>query len=61
MLNAMRRNARFSLHLTHADGPLPHAKEIRCRSGIAGTAKLLHPERAQAGTVGNIHGRHVSA
>ena len=57
LLDAMRRNARFSLHLTHADGPLPHAKEIRVQiGGLLGLQKLLHPDRAQDSTVSNIHG-----
>jgi hypothetical protein len=57
LLDAMRRNARFSLHLTHADRPLPHAKEIRVQiGGLLGLQKLLHLDRAQDSTVGNIHG-----
>jgi hypothetical protein len=57
LLNAMRRNARFSLHITHADGPLPHAKEIRVQiGGLLGLQKLLHPDRANADTVHNING-----
>ena len=57
LLDAMRRNARFSLHLTHTDGPLPHAKEIRVQvGGLLGLQKLLHPDRAQEDTIVNIHG-----
>jgi hypothetical protein len=45
LLDSLRRNARFSLHVTHADGPLPHAKEIRVQTGgLLGLQKLLHPE-----------------
>ncbi len=57
LLDAMRRNARFSLHITHADGPLPHAKEIRVQiGGLLGLQKLLHPDRSQADAVHNING-----
>jgi hypothetical protein len=57
LLDAMRRNARFTLHITHADGPLPHAKEIRVQiGGLLGLQKLLHPDRTQADAVYNING-----
>jgi hypothetical protein len=62
LLDAMRRNARFSLHITHADGPLPHAKEIRVQiGGLLGLQKLLHPDRAQAASVQNINGLATEA
>ena len=32
-LNTLRSKARFSLHLTHADKPLPHTKEIKVQTG----------------------------
>lgn len=57
LLDTMRRNARFSLHLTHANGPLPHAKEIRVQvGGLLGLQQLLHPESSGADKVSNIHG-----
>jgi hypothetical protein len=57
LLDAMRRNARFTLHITHADGPLPHAKEIRVQiGGLLGLQKLLHPDLAHADSVYNING-----
>jgi hypothetical protein len=57
LLDALRRNARFPLHLTHVDGPLPHAKEIRVQiGGLLGLQRLMHPDRAQADTVPNING-----
>ena len=62
LLDTMRRNARFSLHVTHADGPLPHAKEIRVQiGGLLGLQKLLHPDRAQADSVHNINGLATEA
>jgi hypothetical protein len=62
LLDAMRRKARFSLHVTHADGPLPHAKEIRVQiGGLLGLRKLLHPELAPAEPVQNIHGLATEA
>jgi hypothetical protein len=57
LLDALRRNARFSLHLTHADGPLPHAKEIRVQiGGLIGLQTLLYPDRVGSQTVINISG-----
>ena len=58
----MRRNARFSLHITHADGPLPHAKEIRVQiGGLLGLQKLLHPDLAQADSIHDINGLATEA
>jgi hypothetical protein len=57
LLDAMRRNARFSLHLTHANGPLPHAKEIRVQiGGLLGLRSLLHPESVPSDKVDDING-----
>ncbi|MGB7931279.1 MAG: hypothetical protein WCH04_03495 [Gammaproteobacteria bacterium] len=62
LLDALRRNARFSLHITHADGPLPHAKEIRVQiGGLLGLQKLLHPDQAQADSVNDINGLATEA
>jgi len=62
LLGILRRKARFSLHLTRADAPLPHAKEIRVQiGGMLGLQKLLHPDLVQSDTVGNIHGLAVEA
>jgi hypothetical protein len=57
LLDSMRRNARFSLQLTRAEGPLPHNKEIRVQTGgLLGLQKLLRPELANSDTVVDIHG-----
>ena len=62
LLDALRHNARFSLHITHADGPLPHAKEIRVQiGGLLGLQRLLHPDLAEAGSVQNINGLATEA
>ena len=62
LLDAMRRNARFSLHITQADGPLPHAKEIRVQiGGLLGLQKLLHPDMTQADSVHDINGLATEA
>lgn len=62
LLDAMRRNARFSLHITQAVGPLPHAKEIRVQiGGLLGLQKLLHPEMTQADSVHDINGLATEA
>lgn len=57
LLDTMRRNARFSLQLTRAEGPLPHNKEIRVQTGgLLGLQKLLRPEQTDSDRVINIHG-----
>ena len=62
LLDALRRNARFSLHLTHADGPLPHAKELKVQvGGLLGLQRELHPELAHADSVDNINGLALEA
>lgn len=55
LLDELRRNARFSLHVTRAEGPLPHAKEIRVQTGgLLGLQKLLYPEAASEEKVADI-------
>jgi hypothetical protein len=55
LLTRMRSNARFALHLTHADGPLPHAKEIRVQTGgLLGLQGLIHPYLADQENVADI-------
>jgi len=55
-LNSMRQKARFALHLTRADEPLPHAKEIKVQTGgLLGLQALLHPESGEQ-QIGNILG-----
>jgi hypothetical protein len=57
LLNTMRRNARFALHLTSADAPLPHAKEIKVQTGgLLGLQGLLHPDKAEATNIDNVIG-----
>ena len=44
LLARMRSNARFALHVTHSDEPLPHAKEIRVQTGgLLSMQGLIHP------------------
>ena len=55
--NQMRSNARFALHLTSADEPLPHAREIKVQTGgLLGLQSLLHPEKSAADSVENAIG-----
>ena len=55
LLRRMRSNARFALHITHADGPLPHAKEIRVQTGgLLGLQGLIHPYLAEQANVADI-------
>ena len=57
LLDTMRRKARFSLHVTHADNPLPHAKEIRVQvGGLLGLQKLMDPQATEATAVDDIYG-----
>jgi len=57
LLDRMRRNARFALHLTHADRPLPHAREIKVQTGgLLGLQGLLRPEQAEQENVDNAIG-----
>jgi len=56
-LNPLRSKARFSLHLTHADEPLPHTREIRVQTGgLLGLQELLYPDKAGSTQAGNIIG-----
>lgn len=57
LLDQMRHKARFALHLTHAEAPLPHAKEIKVQTGgLLGMQALLHPEKAGQQAVENAIG-----
>ena len=57
LLNSMRRKARFALHLTQANAPLPHAKEIKVQTGgLLGLQALLHPGKAGQQNIDNAIG-----
>jgi len=57
LLDQMRSKARFALHLTSADAPLPHAREIKVQTGgLLGLQGLLHPEKTGAENVENAIG-----
>ena len=57
LLNSMRHKARFALHLTRADAPLPHAKEIKVQTGgLLGLQSLLRPEKPGQQNVDNVLG-----
>jgi len=59
----MHDNARFVLHQSQLDGPLPHAQEIRVQcGGISGLADLLERRRGDNSIdTDNIHGLVGSA
>ena len=62
LLDHMRSKARFALHLTSADSPLPHAREIKVQTGgLLGLQGLLHPEKATADNVENTIGLVATA
>ncbi len=55
LLQLMRNNARFALHLTTVQGPLPHAKEIRVQTGgMLGLQGLVYPEKKDQAGVDDI-------
>jgi hypothetical protein len=57
LLDDMRSKARFALHQTSADGPLPHAREIKVQTGgLLGLQGLLHPEMDDAENIDNAIG-----
>jgi hypothetical protein len=57
LLHNMRSKARFALHLTSADGPLPHAREIKVQTGgLLGLQGLLHPALSDADNIDNAIG-----
>lgn len=52
LIDRLRRNARFALHLTSAEAPLPHAKEIKVQTGgLLGLQALVRPGTEQANMV----------
>jgi hypothetical protein len=56
LLNIMRQKARFSLHVTHATSPLPHAKEIKVQvGGLLGLQKAMDTQAADMPTVDDIY------
>jgi hypothetical protein len=62
LLNCMRSNARFALRLTSAEGPLPHAREIKVQTGgLLGLQGLLHPDKADNTNIENAIGLIDSA
>jgi hypothetical protein len=57
LLNTMRHKARFALHLTRADAPLPHAREIKVQTGgLLGLQAVLYPEKAGLQHIDNVLG-----
>jgi hypothetical protein len=61
-LNSMRSNARFALHLTSADAPLPHAREIKVQTGgLLGLQGLIYPHRATDSNIDNAIGLIAAA
>jgi len=55
LLQLMRNNARFALHLTSVQGPLPHAKEIRVQTGgMLGLQGLVYSDKKEQASVDDI-------
>lgn len=55
-LNVARQKARFSLRLKTADGPLPHANEIKVQvGGLLGLQKLGDSENPDITTVTDVY------
>jgi len=56
LLGLLRRNAAFALKLTHADEPLPHAKDVKVQcGGLRGLHGALRTEQAAEAGVADIH------
>jgi len=55
LLALLHENARFTLHLPHLEGALPHAKEMKVQcGGLLGLQGVLDDGKAEAATVDNI-------
>jgi hypothetical protein len=55
LLQLMRNNGRFALHLTSVQGPLPHAKEIRVQTGgMLGLQGLVYSDKKEQTCVDDI-------
>lgn len=60
LLPLLRSNALFALRLTHADGPLPHGKEMKVQcGGLRGLRAALAP--AAEGPVTDVYGLVTAA
>lgn len=56
LLDSLRENARFALHLTEIDGALPFNKEIKVQTGgMLGLQKLIHPDFGEPDKVEDIY------
>ena len=56
LLETLRENARFALHLTEIDGALPFNKEIKVQTGgLLGLQKLVSPELESADKVEDVY------
>ena len=57
LLDTMRSQARFALHLTHADAPLPHTREIKVQvGGLLGIQALVADEPDGEPSIENVTG-----
>lgn len=57
LLRLLRKNATFSLKMTHIKGPLPHAKEIKIQcGGLNGLQHTLANSLSASINTANIHG-----
>jgi hypothetical protein len=56
LLELIRHNALFALHMTHSEEHLPHGKEIKVQcGGIQGLYLALHPEHGDTPAIKDIH------
>ena len=55
LLHLLRRNALFALKLTHVDGMLPHAKEMKVQcGGLLGVQAAVELDAAEEAGVANV-------
>ncbi len=57
LLQQLRENASFALHLTHINNQLPHANEIKLQAGgLSGLQKVVLKEDPHAPNMNDING-----
>lgn len=55
LLDTLRSNATFAVHLTRIDGALPHGKEVKVQNGgLLGLQQLLKPDCGKQSEIADI-------
>lgn len=62
LLQELRKNASFALHISHIDGPLPHANEIRLQAGgLSGLQDIMLEKDSTTADMNDINGLITAA